>query len=185
MSTKYVVLGYLSWRPMTGYEIKKLIAESETLHWSANDNQIYAALVEMHRDGWLTKTAGAEEVASNRQVYVITDAGAEALQAWVVSDPLPPQTKNSFHHQLMWADSLHAAEMDALLDAYLNAVGEKLFFIRVQADQKPNMPQRSAREQYVWDMIQRNWIAHYEIELDWIRKMRQDLAQMKSVRQRV
>ncbi|MCB0015089.1 MAG: PadR family transcriptional regulator, partial [Anaerolineales bacterium] len=55
MSIKYVILGYLGWQPMTGYDVKKLIADAETLPWTANNNQIYRALVDLHQDGWVDK----------------------------------------------------------------------------------------------------------------------------------
>jgi len=55
MSIKYVILGYLGWKPMTGYDLKKIIADSETLPWSGNNNQIYKALVQLHKDEWVRK----------------------------------------------------------------------------------------------------------------------------------
>lgn len=182
MSIKYVVLGYLSWRPMTGYEVKKTIAESETLPWSANDNQIYRALVQLHDDRWVRKTIEGEgqNGAPNRRVYAITDEGVEALRKWAGSAPERPYTDKPFLNQLMWADCLDAAELDQILEAYLNAVGEKLFFIRVQADEKPNTPERTPREGYLWDMIHKHWIAQYEIELKWIRQMRRDLQRVEA-----
>jgi len=175
MSIKYVVLGYLSWKPMTGYDVKKIIADSETLPWTASNNQIYQALVELHKAEWVTK--GAED-----QVYTITDAGRQALGLWVKSEPEPPQIKKPFLNQLMWADSLSVQEMDEILAAYLNAVGEKLFFLRVQADERPNMPERTPREKYLWDMIHKNWINQFELELSWIRQLRQELQQMEAAR---
>jgi PadR family transcriptional regulator AphA len=183
MSIKYVVLGYLSWQPMTGYDVKKLIADSEILPWTASNNQIYQALVELHKAGWVTKNIEEQVGSPNRHVYTITDAGLQALREWVVSEPEAPQTKKSFLHQLMWADSLNAQEMDALLEAYLNAVGEKLFFLQVQADERPNMPERTPREKYLWDMIHKNWIAQYETELSWIRQIRRELGEMEAARQ--
>ena len=164
---------------MTGYDVKKLIADSETLPWSANNNQIYRALVQLHKDEWATKTIKNQIGAPNRHVYSITDEGIQALRKWVRSEPEPPHTKKSFLYQLMWADCLESEEMDELFEAYLNAVGEKLFFIRVQADEKPNMPERSPRERYLWEMIQKNLIVQYEVELNWIRQMRQELLDME------
>ena len=184
MAIKDVVLGYLSWRPMTGYEIKQIIAGSEMLPWSASDMRIYRALVELHQDGWVTKTVVDQADSTARHVYGVTEAGSDALKAWVMSAPEPPYTKDSFLNQLMWGDCLNAAQMDELLDAYLNEVGGKLFFLRVQADEKPNAPDRTSRETYLWEMIYKNWIAHYELELSWIRQMRQQLAEMETARQR-
>ncbi len=183
MSIKHVILGYLSWQPMTGYNIKKIIADSETLPWTANDNQIYHALVELHKDGWVTKTIEDQGGAPDHHIYAITDAGIQALGQWIKSEPEPPQIGKPFLNQLMWADSLSVQEMDKLLEAYLNVVGEKLLFLRVQADEKPNMPERTPREKYVWNMIHKNWIDQFELELSWIRRMRQELQKLEAARQ--
>lgn len=60
---------------MTGYDVKKLIADSETLPWTANNNQIYQALVELHNDGWVTKNIEEQVGSPNRHVYTITEGG--------------------------------------------------------------------------------------------------------------
>ncbi len=182
MSIKYVVLGYLGWRPMSGYNIKKVIAESETLPWTASSNEIYHALVALQRDKWITKHV---EPQNNYPIYTITEAGLDALKQWIVSIPEPPETKRSFLNQLLWADCLSVKEMDELLEAYLQTVGEKLFFLRVQADEKTNMPERTPRETYLWEMIHKNWIAHYELELRWIREIRQGLLMSEEKRRRM
>ena len=183
MAIKYIVLGYLSWKPMTGYDVKKLIADSETLPWTANNNQIYQALVELHNEKWVTKSVEEGIGTPNRHVYTITDAGLEALRDWVVSKPETPQIRKPFLHQLMWADNLDAQELDSQLEAYLNAVGDMLFFTRVQAEEGPDKPERTLREKYLWDMIYKNWIAQYETELSWILQIRQELQEMEATRQ--
>jgi len=183
MSIKFIILGYLSWQPMTGYDIKKIVAESEILPWSANNNQIYRALVQLYKDEWVTKTIEEQSGAPNRHIYTITAEGLQELKIWVGSEPESPHTKKSFLNQLLWADCLSTQEIDELLEAYLNAVGEKVFFLRVQADRKPNMPERTSRESYLWEMIHKNWIAQYEAELEWVRQIRQGLSERKSVYQ--
>ncbi len=180
MSIKYVILGYLSWQPMTGYDVKKIIADSEILPWTASNNQIYRALVQLYDDEWVSKTIEPQDGAPNRHIYTITEAGMRALNEWVTSEPEAPQTKKSFLNQLMWAEGLETAEIDKLLKDYLNAVGEKVFFLRVQADRKPNMPERTPREIYLWEMIHKNWIAQYETELTWIRRMRDELKELEA-----
>lgn len=136
--------------------------------------------MQWHNDGWVTKSIEEQVDAPNRHVYTITDAGRQALRDWVLSEPEAPQAKKPFLTQLMWADGLDAQEMDALLEACLNVVGEKLFFLRVQADERPNMPERTPREKYLWDMIHKNWIDQFELELSWIRRMRQELQEMEA-----
>jgi PadR family transcriptional regulator AphA len=180
MSIKYVILGYLSWQPMTGYDLKKIISESEILPWSASNNQIYHALVKLHEDAWVSKAVEAQDGAPNKHIYSITEEGVRALQNWVMSEPEAPFSRKPFLHQLMWADGLETMEVDKLLEDYLNAVGEKVFFLRVQADRKPSMPDRTPREIYLWEMIHKNWIAQYETELTWIRRMRDELKEFEA-----
>ncbi len=179
MSIKYVMLGYLSWKPATGYELKRIIADSEILHWTANNNQIYRALVDLHKANWVSKKVQQQESKPARKIYSITEAGREALSQWVQETPETPQLRKSFLMQLLWADDVETKVLDDLLDQYLDAVGSKLFMLRVQADRKPNQPDKGQRSQYLWGMVYRNWIASYEMELKWIRHVRQELASQK------
>jgi len=175
MSIKHVILGYLSWQPLTGYDLKKIIAASETLPWSANNNQIYRALVQLHEDGWVSKMVENQEGAPDRHVYRATDAGRKALRDWVQTPPGPPQSKKAFLHQLMWGDCLEGEQVDSLLAAYLEEVNNKVFLLRVQADRKPDTPDRTPREAFLWKSICQNWIGQYEAEAHWIRETRRAL----------
>ena len=176
MSIQYVILGYLSWQPLTGYDLKKIIATSETLPWSANNNQIYRALVKLHEQGWVTKTIESQEGAPDRHIYRATDAGQEALRDWVLTPPGPPQGKKAFLHQLMWADCLEDEGIDQLLETYQDEVRNKLFLLRVQADRMPDFPGRTPRESFLWERIYQNWIGQYEAEVQWVRDTRRQLA---------
>ncbi|MEM7334805.1 MAG: PadR family transcriptional regulator [Chloroflexota bacterium] len=177
MSIKFVVLGFLSWQAASGYDLKKIISDSETLPWSGNSNQIYRALVDLHDEGLVTQEIEHQEKLPARKIYSITAKGRDKLSEWSKETPLAPQFRKPFLAQLLWADQLSPREIDQLLDEYLNTVGEKLFMVRVQADRKPNTPDRTPRETFLWEMVQRNWIASYELELSWIREMREALHQ--------
>ena len=43
----YTILGMLSWKPMTGYDMKRMMQDSPVMYWSGNNNQIYKALVQL------------------------------------------------------------------------------------------------------------------------------------------
>ena len=43
MSIHHAILGLLSWKPHTGYDLKKVFEDSAFMHWSGNNNQIYRA----------------------------------------------------------------------------------------------------------------------------------------------
>jgi PadR family transcriptional regulator, regulatory protein AphA len=83
----FAMLGLLSIRPMTGYELRKLSEESIQHFWRESFGQIYPSLRALEAQGMVTRTQEMGEVRGRpaRQVYALTDAGREALQAWVTA----------------------------------------------------------------------------------------------------
>jgi PadR family transcriptional regulator AphA len=178
MSIKYAILGFLSWEPLTGYDLKKRFADSEVLYWSGNNNQIYRALVELHQDGWVTQTIH-DQLSPSRKVYTITERGWAELRAWVMTVPEPPQLRSPFLVQLAWADQLGAGELDDLLAAYEEEVRVKLLVLREQAQRAPGAPDRTPREVFLWRAITAHVDDFYAQELDWVRRLRADLSEEK------
>ncbi len=179
MSIKYTILGFLSWKAFTGYELKKLFAESATLYWSGNSNQIYKTLVELHKEDLISLEIQPQEAHPSRKVYTITEKGLAELKSWILSTPEPPLQKNAFLIQLAWADQLESDEVDALLEKYEDELHTQLLLFRAR-DQRKVSPQRTPRETYLWNMISENWISFYENELHWIRTLREELVKMKT-----
>lgn len=179
MSIQYAILGFLSWQPLTGYDLKKLFAESATLHWSGNSNQIYKALVELHRDDLVTLEVEYQSDHPPRKIYSITEKGKTALRQWVLSTPELPQLKHTLLVQLAWANQLTPAELDGLLATYEAEVETHLVMFREQAKRNKHAPDRAPRETYLWQMIAENWIGFYEHELAWVRQLRAGLGDME------
>lgn len=179
MSIKHAILGFLSWRPLTGYDLKKIFAESTTLYWSGNNNQIYRTLVELHEDGLVTIEVQPQENKPPRKIYTITGKGRDELRQWVLSAPELPQVRSSFLVQLTWADQLAPGELDALLAAYEEELYVKVLMLREQARRDPGMPARTQREAYLWDMINENTRSMYEHELAWVRNLRDGLQNLQ------
>ena len=69
MSIKHAILGFLSWSPLTGYDLKKRFMGSTTLYWSGNNNQIYRSLVDLHQNGFVTKEVQQQEKLPARKIY--------------------------------------------------------------------------------------------------------------------
>jgi PadR family transcriptional regulator, regulatory protein AphA len=176
MSIQHAILGYLSWRPLTGYDLKKLIADSELLHWSGNSNQIYTSLVQLHRDGMVTAETEQQENRPPRKTYSLTASGREALRSWVLSSPELPEVRGTFLVQMAWADQLDAPELDALVGQYETAVEHQLAMCREKIRRGQGSPDRTAREQYLWRMAHENRLRGWKTELGWARDLRSGLA---------
>lgn len=177
LSIKHVILGFLSRSRLTGYDLKKLFADSIILPWSGNSNQIYTALVDLHKEGLVTQEVQHQEHLPARKVYAITEQGREALREWVaMSEPEPPQIRNPFLVQLAWADQLSADKLDRLLAQYEAELAVQIRMLREQQQRQLPDPTRSPRDAYLWTAISGNLIAFYTHELEWARELRQGLA---------
>ncbi|HEY1355386.1 MAG TPA: PadR family transcriptional regulator [Solirubrobacterales bacterium] len=84
--TAYVILGMVSTRPRSGYEIKAAVDESTRRFWAASYGQIYPELKRLSEAGLVT---GVESPRGERRrtVYTITDAGMERLKEWLRQPP--------------------------------------------------------------------------------------------------
>ncbi len=80
---KYILLGFLNYNPMTGYELKQNIDHSSGHFWHAYHSQIYTTLRKMEADGLVTSNLIQEESSPDRRIYTITPSGSAALTAWL------------------------------------------------------------------------------------------------------
>jgi PadR family transcriptional regulator AphA len=83
----YILLGFLSYRPQTGYELKQLMDKSTGHFWTAKQSQIYTTLKKMEGQGWITSRVETQKARPDRIIYKITSPGQSALENWV-SNPI-------------------------------------------------------------------------------------------------
>jgi len=175
MDIQFAILGLLDAQPRSGYDLKKIIAESDLFYWSGNNNQIYNSLVSLHNAGLVSVETFQQESLPPRKVYSITPAGQSELRQWLLTDPEPPEIRDPFLIQLAWADQLHGDELDAILARYAVEI-TILLKMRQAKQQRPAIsPQRSPREKFLWKRIEENLAGIYQRELEWVNALRQDL----------
>ncbi len=81
--TAYALLGFLAWRPMSGYDLKQVIARSVGSFWAEGYAQIYPVLRRMSEAGWIAKRSECGTGQRTRHVYEITPSGRDRLRAWL------------------------------------------------------------------------------------------------------
>lgn len=79
---KYALLGLLSHKAMTGYELKGFITATISHFWTAKLSQIYRTLRGLEEDGWVSSHVEAQEGKPDRRVYALTELGHNALSRW-------------------------------------------------------------------------------------------------------
>lgn len=84
--TRFAILGMLMTEPMTGYRLRNVIAESVGHFWQESFGQIYPTLRELEQQQ-LVVADRSTSTGRRRTEYAITDAGRQALRAWLESEP--------------------------------------------------------------------------------------------------
>jgi PadR family transcriptional regulator AphA len=184
VSIKYAILGLLSSKPSTGYEMKKVFEESSAMYWSGNNNQIYKSLIELLNDGLVTSEIQHQETSPSKKIYTITGDGLAELKKWVLSPPEAPEFKKTFLVQLAWADQLSNEELNELMLKYENEIKIQLLLHQEKNRRGLYSPDRNPREALLWNSISDNLTASLKGELEWIQGIRKELFEKEFAVQR-
>lgn len=164
MSLRFSLLGLLSVRPMSGYELKKVIDASVGHFWTADQSQIYRTLSGLVDGGLVSRSTVTQEDRPNLHLHHITPAGTEALDSWLDS-PIEPEAKREpFLARLFFADRLPVPRIEALLDARRQEISQRL--ISLESTEVPE--ERHSLAEALRFATLDNGIAHARAELEWI-----------------
>lgn len=125
MSLEHGILGYLSIKPLSGYDLKKLFGISAAYFWPADQAQIYRALKKLVEEGSVEQGKKETGKTVDKKIYEITDKGRLHLHDWIVN----PQTSDfisrlPFLMQLFFSSSLSREEQLVFLDTQRKINGD-------------------------------------------------------------
>jgi len=81
--SRYAVLGFLSWGPMSGYDVKKLVEASVGNFWSEGYGQIYPILRRLASEGLVARAGTGGDGRPERRAFAITRAAQRELDRWL------------------------------------------------------------------------------------------------------
>jgi len=126
MSLKHAILGFLSFSPFSGYDLKKAFDRSVQHFWPANQSQIYRTLAELEEGGFVEKEIIEREERLDMKIYNITEAGRGELHQWLAT-PLPEHdTREPFLIQIYFGGTLSDVEILNLLNRKLKETEERI-----------------------------------------------------------
>ena len=86
--TRYVVLGVLNtFGPLSGYGVKRMIAQTIAFMWSESYGQLYPELKRLAKDGLVRQVPERPANPRRRKTFAITGAGRRVLVAWLRQPP--------------------------------------------------------------------------------------------------
>ena len=94
-STPFAILALLTLKPMSGYELKKMMQSSIAHFWTESYGQIYPALQKLAKDGLALRKTEKTAGKPDKQVYRVTAKGRSALRRWLAEEPRsqPPRSE--------------------------------------------------------------------------------------------
>lgn len=73
MSLEYAILGFLQYKPIFGYDMKKMFDASIKHFWSADQSQIYRALNKLTNEGLIDIKLIIQDNKPNSKIYNVTE----------------------------------------------------------------------------------------------------------------
>jgi PadR family transcriptional regulator, regulatory protein AphA len=182
MSLPHALLGLISYKPSTGYDLKNTFKNSIHFFWNAALPHIYRTLKQMEGQGWITATIEHQEGKPSRKVYQLTEAGDRELRRWLSEPPeaqeprLPLLVKVFFGNQMPpdqfrehikhWRD--HHEEVLKQFDAEVLPIIEK-FSNRSSLKKDP----------YFWGLTLDFGRRHSQMVIDWCDQILKELEPAK------
>ena len=99
---RFIILGLLGARAMTGYDIKQAFDRAIASYWNAGNSQIYTTLKTLEQEGLLESELVIQQHRPNRKLYRLTAQGEAELETWL-KEPAPERfTKDEFLTKLFF-----------------------------------------------------------------------------------
>ncbi len=112
---RYLILGLIAERPMSGYDIMRFLENLNWLIGAPSCGSLYPALRRLLQDGLATVEVVAQGNRPPKKLYHISDEGRRLLREWT-EQPSAPGTPRAFAMRLVAANSRSPAELVAELE---------------------------------------------------------------------
>lgn len=165
-ASRYVLLGLLDWRPMSGYDIKKIIENNIRDFWHESYGNIYPILQKFVEDGLAEKRVERQKGKPDRIEYTITPAGRAELVAWLQRPAEARRTRDVFLAKFVFGHLLPKEHNIEQIREYRREREERLAWYReVVASLEKNA--RKNRKLLLEFLALRQGIVMMEARLKW------------------
>lgn len=116
--TWYAILGLLSWKPMSGYDLKKFVEVGISHFWSESYGQLFPTLNRLADEGLVSRRRDTGRGRRMRHLYTITPKGRRELIGWLQAPLQPLQVRNELLLKFFLSCRRPAPESLRLLGEY-------------------------------------------------------------------
>ncbi len=135
MNLQYAILGILTYFPLNGYLLGKILDKAINSFWNASLSQIYRELGVLEKKGYVSSTIQEQDDRPDKRVYSITPEGQRAFDAWLVQFPesLSTPRRDEFALRIFFGGKLSRAQLKKQFERFLE---ERQAFAQAMVDNK-------------------------------------------------
>ena len=178
-TTGYAVLGLLTIKPWTTYELAKQVQRSLGWFWPRAERQLYDEPKRLVDAGFAT---GTEEHTGRRPrtMYAITPAGRRALRSWLGTPPAAPIFESEAMVKVFFADVGNLAQLTATLDAIEAGARARIDVLGAMIEASRSGPYEFASRLPVNALALRFQLEHEAMQVRWAAWARDHIASWNS-----
>lgn len=121
MNLQYAILGILTYFPLNGYQLGKILDKAINSFWNASLSQIYRELGVLEKRGYVTSTIQEQGDRPDKRVYSITPEGQKAFDKWLVHfpDSLTAPKRDEFSLRIFFGGKLNRTQLKKQFERFL------------------------------------------------------------------
>lgn len=168
---QYAILGALSIRDASGYDIKKFMGLSTNHFWKENDASIYPILKQLLKQKLVTCKIEDKSKANKKtkKIYALTSQGQEQLQKWLKEEPELFQNRNELLLKVFFGWNVEPKITIEHLEYFRETVKNKLKeYKKIYSEklEKIGASKQNKIQLYQW-LTLKSGIMHAETSMQW------------------
>ena len=183
MSLGNALLGLLDHRPMTGYDLKKMLDHPMGFFWAAQMSQIYRELNTLEEKRLVKSEVEPQEKRPDRKVYQVTKEGHEAFLRWLnkFPDRLSELYRSRFLMRIFFSSKIKLDELAFEIKRYKKEIEEQLGYLnKVEQWIKDYSREKKFKEDaFYWNLIIKKGYMNVATGIEWVDECLQLIEQKK------
>jgi PadR family transcriptional regulator, regulatory protein AphA len=126
MSLDHAILGFLQYKPLSGYDLKAEFDFSLQESWPADQSHIYRTLARLAEKKWIETEVIKQSNRPDRKVYHITKKGSEELARWLSVPALNKDVRLAQLIQIFFSAHLPDDQVIKLFEGFAEIVRRRI-----------------------------------------------------------
>ena len=189
MSLGCALLGLLDHKPMTGYDLKKMLDHPMGFFWAAQMSQIYRELNKLEEKRLVKSEVEPQEKRPDRKVYQLTKEGRETFLNWLnkFPDRLSELYRSRFLMRIFFSSKIKLDELAFEIKRYKKEIEEQLGYLnKVEQWIKDYSREEKLKEHaFYWNLIVKKEYKSCVAGIEWAVECLQLIEQKKRKEKRI